>query len=91
MDKAAKKRMLNSISSAKAFRQDILQKVAASETTRTRRAQALLEQNKAGLGGRRLGKHRVSETAVDVQLGEDLSESLRGLKASLYFLRCDTN
>ena len=33
-----------------------------------------------GLAGRRLGKHKVPEKEVDVQLGEDLSESLRALK-----------
>jgi len=33
-----------------------------------------------GMKGRRVGKHVVPEGNVDVQLGEDLSESLRGLK-----------
>ena len=33
-----------------------------------------------GMKGRRLGKHRVPEGDIDVQLGEDLSESLRALK-----------
>jgi nucleolar protein 53 len=36
-----------------------------------------------GMKGRRLGKHLVPEGDVDVQLGEDLSESLRGLKVSI--------
>ena len=35
---------------------------------------------RSGLAGRRLGKHKVPEKEVDVQLGEDLSESLRALK-----------
>ena len=34
--------------------------------------------------GRRLGKHLVPEGNVDVQLGEDLSESLRGLKVGFF-------
>ena len=39
-----------------------------------------------GLKGSRLGKHRVPEGEVDVQLGEDLSESLRGLKVNSWLL-----
>lgn len=35
---------------------------------------------KHGLAGQRLGKHKVPEGQVDVQLGEDLTETLRGLK-----------
>jgi len=33
-----------------------------------------------GLVGQKVGKYKVQECEVDVQLGEDLSESLRGLK-----------
>ncbi|KIJ89417.1 hypothetical protein K443DRAFT_687286 [Laccaria amethystina LaAM-08-1] len=35
---------------------------------------------KQGLAGQQLGKHKVPQGEVQVQLGEDLSESLRGLK-----------
>ena len=35
---------------------------------------------KQGLAGQKLGKHKVPESNVIVQLGEDLTESLRGLK-----------
>lgn len=38
---------------------------------------------RSGLAGQRLGKHKVPEKEVDVQLGEDLSESLRALKVCL--------
>lgn len=38
---------------------------------------------KGGLAGQRLGKHIVPTGEVDVQLGEELSESLRGLKVRL--------
>lgn len=38
------------------------------------------EKLKRGLAGKRLGKHVVPEGDIDVQLGEDLSESFRGLK-----------
>ena len=33
-----------------------------------------------GLAGQKFGKHVVREGEVDVQLGEELSESLRGLQ-----------
>jgi Nop53 (60S ribosomal biogenesis) len=38
---------------------------------------------KMGLAGQKLGKHKVPEGEVSVQIGEDLSESLRGLKVRL--------
>ena len=38
---------------------------------------------KQGLVGQKFGKHKVPEGEVEVQLGEDLSESLRGLKVIL--------
>jgi nucleolar protein 53 len=37
---------------------------------------------KQGLAGQKLGKHKIPEFELTVQLGEDLSESLRGLKVS---------
>lgn len=36
-----------------------------------------------GLAGQRLGRHRVPEEQVEVQLGDDLTESLRALKVSI--------
>ena len=33
-----------------------------------------------GLAGQKFGKHVIREGGVDVQLGEELSESLRGLQ-----------
>ncbi|KAJ7796488.1 hypothetical protein B0H14DRAFT_3494788 [Mycena olivaceomarginata] len=43
---------------------------------------AAVEENlkRRGLAGQKLGRHTVPEGEVDAQLGEDLSESLRGLK-----------
>ena len=40
-----------------------------------------------GLAGQKLGKYTVPEGDVEVQLGEDLSESFRGIKVrqSLFF------
>ena len=38
-----------------------------------------------GLGGIKIGRHRVPEGDVEVQLGEDLAESFRGLKVGYLF------
>ena len=38
------------------------------------------EKLKQGLAGQKIGKHKVPEGEIDVQLGEELSESLRALK-----------
>jgi len=50
-------------------------KVAAERRTKQ---EALLAVN--GLAGQKFGKHVVREGEVNVQLGEELSESLRGLQ-----------
>ena len=47
-----------------------------------RSKQASHETLKKGLAGQRLGRHIVPEGEVDVQLGEDLTESFRALKVS---------
>ena len=60
----------------------------AADNTLAEREQAAKEQRakeeariaQGGLAGQKLGKHIVREGEVDVQLGEDLSESLRGLQ-----------
>lgn len=59
---------------------------AALESRRAARA-GLLKQR--GLIGRKLGKHRIQEGEVDVQLGEELSESFRELKVRFIALFCD--
>ncbi|TFY75765.1 hypothetical protein EWM64_g8248 [Hericium alpestre] len=51
-------------------------RVLAQETRKVR----LQERLRQGLVGQRLGKHIVKEGNVDVQLGEELSETLRGLR-----------
>jgi hypothetical protein len=53
---------------------------AANLIAQERRAQALKERLRGGLAGQKVGKHFVKEGEVDVQLGEDLSESFRALK-----------
>lgn len=40
------------------------------------------------MAGKRIGKHVVPEGETEVQLGEDLSESLRGLKVGYFFTGC---
>ena len=56
------------------------------EEERVQKQLALVEKlRKQGLAGQRLGKHKVPENELVVQLGEDLSESLRGLKVSWLF------
>ncbi|RPD61576.1 P60-like protein [Lentinus tigrinus ALCF2SS1-7] len=79
-EKAARKRMLASVDSAKALRKALSRNLATRE--RLREQQQLAEQKKLkeGLAGQKIGKHKVPEGNIDVQLGEELSESLRGLK-----------
>lgn len=57
--------------------------MAERERLRLERNQQLIHETlKKGLAGQRLGRHFVPEGDVDVQLGEDLTESLRALKVS---------
>ncbi|KAF7317792.1 Ribosome biogenesis protein NOP53 [Mycena kentingensis (nom. inval.)] len=56
------------------------QTLSTRASTLALRQAALKAKLKSGLAGKKLGKHRVPVGEVDVQLGEDLSESLRGLK-----------
>ena len=92
MQRALRKRLHASVDTAKSLRK-------AAERTQATRAQiaaqrrakreALLAQS--GLAGQKLGKHVVREGEVDVQLGEELSESLRGLQVcdAYYCVWCD--
>jgi len=81
VERALRKRLHASVDTAKSLRK------AADRTQATRahfaaerraKREALLAQS--GLAGQKLGKHVVREGEVDVQLGEELSESLRGLQ-----------
>jgi len=78
------KLLLSSISSVKALRREgksVSQRLTAAELQRKERQLAMVEKmRKGGLQGMRIGRHKVPEREVDVQLGEDLSESLRALK-----------
>lgn len=76
-----RKRLHASVDAAKSLRK-------AGDRTLAARAQAAAERRarqearlaQGGLVGQRLGKHVVRKEEVDVQLGEELSESLRGLQ-----------
>ena len=72
--------MLATIGSAKMLRQTIDHTLTVRERARVRRQDELREKLKRGLLGQKLGKHKVRPGEVDVQLGEELSESLRALK-----------
>ena len=79
--------MLATVDSAKALRKTISRNLATRERLRTQRQAALQEKLRQGLAGQKVGKHKVPEGQVDVQLGEELSESLRGLKVRFRFRR----
>ncbi|KAF8893071.1 P60-like protein [Infundibulicybe gibba] len=79
-ERAAHKRMLATISSVKMLRRSADQELSRRDQAIAARKLALQERLKKGLAGQRLGRHKVPEGLVDVQLGEDLSESFRALK-----------
>ena len=81
MERALRRRLHASVDTAKSVRKaaDKTQATRAQITAERRaKREALLAQS--GLAGQKLGKHVVREGEVDVQLGEELSESLRGLQ-----------
>ncbi|KIM41216.1 hypothetical protein M413DRAFT_18869 [Hebeloma cylindrosporum] len=81
VEKAQRKRLMASINEAKALRKANAQTMSAQEKEREAKLQLLAEKlKKQGLAGQKLGKHKVPESNVIVQLGEDLTENLRGLK-----------
>ena len=56
------------------------------EQSKEQRRRATMEKlEKQGFAGMKVGKHKVPEPDIDVQLGEDLSGSLRGLKVCAVF------
>jgi nucleolar protein 53 len=83
LEKSLKKRMLHTLSSTsiKSLRGH---KSLAVDVHAQRQATEREKLRTRGMKGRRLGKHLVPEGNVDVQLGEDLSESLRALKVRFF-------
>jgi len=60
--------------------------MAQQETEQAHRKIALKDRlRRHGLAGQRLGKHKVPERQIEHQLGEDLTENLRGLKVNRFF------
>ena len=83
--KAERKKLLASINDAKAMRKSNARAMSAQEQARQARLDALADKLKhRGLAGTKLGKHKVPEGNVVVQIGEDLSENLRGLKVCTF-------
>ncbi|KAF9006987.1 ribosome biogenesis protein Nop53/GLTSCR2 [Cyathus striatus] len=79
--RAANKRFLASIYTAKSIRKSNARTIEEREAASAAHKAAELERiRKKGLAGQRLGRHKVPEGEIEVQLGEDLTESLRGLK-----------
>ncbi|KAJ7065292.1 ribosome biogenesis protein Nop53/GLTSCR2 [Mycena amicta] len=79
-EKARKKRELAVVHDIRQLRRTANKTLSTREQKVSLRETALKAKLKGGLAGQKLGKHRVPVGEVDVQLGEDLSESLRGLK-----------
>ena len=81
------KRLLASVDSSKSLRK----KIAKDTLERTRMLQQRKhreeEKIRQGLAGQKLGKHVVQKSEIDVQLGEDLSESLRSLRVWCLLIR----
>ncbi|KAH9990233.1 ribosome biogenesis protein Nop53/GLTSCR2 [Russula compacta] len=81
LERTLRKRLHASVDTVKTLRK-------AADRTLVTRGQAAAERrvkqearlSQSGLAGQRVGKHVVREGEVDVQLGEELSESLRGLQ-----------
>ncbi|KIJ16577.1 hypothetical protein PAXINDRAFT_30674, partial [Paxillus involutus ATCC 200175] len=79
-EKAARKRLLNSITMMKSLRSEAAKAAVARQQASLARQLALRLKLRKGLAGQRLGKHRVPENEIEVQIGEDLSENLRSFK-----------
>jgi nucleolar protein 53 len=72
--------MLATLDRTKALKSEIEAARNEQERKAAQRKLQKMEELRKGLAGRKLGGHTVPEGDIDVQLGEDLSESLRGLK-----------
>lgn len=82
-ERALRRKLLASVDSVKTIRKEVDKNKSAHAHLEAARRARLQDRLRKGLAGQRLGKHTVKEDNVDVQLGEDLSESLRGLKVRI--------
>jgi nucleolar protein 53 len=65
---------------AKSLRSSAEKNSQQQQQARLARQLALKVKLSKGLAGQRLGKYKVPENEIEVQIGEDLSENLRTLK-----------
>lgn len=79
-DKAAQKRQNVHLNSMKSLRLSVEERLALRAKVLESRKAAVRQKLLQGIAGKRVGKHKVPEREVEVQLGEDLSENLRTLK-----------
>lgn len=79
-EKAARKKMLATITMVKSLRLTAEKVGQQQNQARLARQLALKMKLRKGLAGQRLGKYKVPENEIEVQIGEDLSENLRTLK-----------
>ena len=80
-ERVERRKQLASIDDAKSIRRETTRFMTERARLREKRRLGLIEKlQRQGLTGQKIGKHKVPESKIDVQLGENLSESLRGLK-----------
>ncbi|KZV75676.1 P60-like protein [Peniophora sp. CONT] len=79
-EKASRKRLSAQVDSARRFSKLTNREQALAAARAAQRKEARMARLRKGLAGVKLGKHVVPKGEVDVQLGEELSESLRGLR-----------
>ncbi|EJD51887.1 P60-like protein [Auricularia subglabra TFB-10046 SS5] len=80
LDRAAAKKLREQMDQIKTIRKGTFASQEAHRKALAERRAALAKKAKEGLAGQRLGKHKVPVGEIDVQLGEELGDSLRSLK-----------
>ncbi|EJU01387.1 P60-like protein [Dacryopinax primogenitus] len=79
-EKTARRKLLASLASIPSITKTLATQQAQAQERAQVRQLARQEALRTGLAGKRMGKHRVPAERVDVQLGDELSETLRTLK-----------
>jgi len=80
LQRRAQARLLASFQSIPSIKRALAVSTSLSQQRILQRQLRAAEKLQAGLAGRKIGKHRVPEAKVDLQLGEELSETLREMK-----------
>ncbi|KAG8982601.1 hypothetical protein FRB94_013281 [Tulasnella sp. JGI-2019a] len=81
LEKLRLKKLNHSINFAKLMDKEVAARLSAKDKALLERRMRRKDRFKAGLAGKKLGsKHIVPRGEIDVQLGEDLSKNLQGLK-----------